>query len=91
MLYEVITGELIEKITGLSVKAKKDKNQRPECGCVESIETGAYDTCLTGCQYCYANHSREKVKTNAARYDVNSPILCDTITEEDKITRNNFV
>ncbi len=77
---------LIEKIIGAPLKINKDKNQRAECGCVESIETGAYDTCLTGCIYCYANHGREIVKANTARYDVNSPILCDRITQEDRIS-----
>ena len=81
-----IDKKLIEKIIGCSIKVEKDKNQREECGCVESVEIGAYNTCLNGCKYCYANYSEERVIANRVLYDVHSPILCSEITEEDKIT-----
>lgn len=81
-----IDQKMVEKITGYPIHIKKDKNQRPECGCVESVETGAYHTCLNGCIYCYANENNERVKKNTALYDINSPILCSKITKEDKVT-----
>lgn len=81
-----IDKKLIETIIGCSIKVEKDKNQREECGCVESVEIGAYNTCLNGCKYCYANYSVERVKANRELYDPQSPILCSKITEEDKIT-----
>ena len=68
------------------MKAHKDKNQRAECGCVESVEVGTYHTCLNGCKYCYANLSDEKVKKKVCLYDVNSPILCGRIGSDDRIT-----
>ncbi|MFA9465274.1 MAG: DUF1848 domain-containing protein [Velocimicrobium sp.] len=80
-----IDKDLIESIIGCSIKAKKDKNQRDECGCVESVEIGAYNTCRNGCKYCYANYSDERVKTNTILYDVHSPLLCGKITEADRI------
>lgn len=81
-----IDKRLIEKIIGLSIQVKKDKAQREECGCMESMEVGSYNTCLNGCIYCYANYSRESVNKNFAKYDPNSPILCDSIGEGDKVT-----
>lgn len=81
-----IDRELIEKITGCKLKASKDKNQRAECCCAESVEVGTYHTCLSGCKYCYANFSDDKVKKKVCLYDVNSPILCGSIGPEDRIT-----
>lgn len=77
---------MVEKILGVPIKQKRDKNQRAECGCLESVEVGAYDTCLMGCKYCYANDSQISVERKTALYDVHSPLLCGRVEEGDKIT-----
>ena len=50
-----IDDELVSKISGVNISLKKDKYQRPACGCVESTDIGSYNTCRYGCLYCYAN------------------------------------
>lgn len=81
-----IDKKLIEELLGCRLKVSKDKNQRKECDCVESVEVGTYNTCKNGCKYCYANYSRESVIKNCNNYAPNSPLLCGVITAEDKIT-----
>lgn len=77
---------LIEKITGSRLRAAKDKNQRPECGCVESVDIGTYNTCKAGCIYCYANVSKESAAKSCGIYDPESPILCGSLNEKDRVT-----
>jgi len=81
-----IDKKLIEMIIGCRLTGQKDKNQRKECGCFESVEVGAYNTCLNGCRYCYANFSDEKVKENIKLYSQDAPLLCGNIGPDDKIT-----
>ncbi len=57
-----------------------------ECGCLESVEVGTYDTCLSGCRYCYANDSLAAVERKNALYEVHSPLLCGGLEEGDRIT-----
>ena len=71
-----IDRELIQRLTGYRIKGGKDKGQREECGCMESVEIGTYNTCRNGCRYCYANFSPGSVRANCALYDPASPLLC---------------
>ncbi len=81
-----VDRELIEDLIGYKIKGKKDKNQRLACGCMESVEIGAYNTCKNGCLYCYANFSQRSVTDNCRSYDPHSPLLCGTIGRQDKVT-----
>jgi len=47
---------LIEKICGKQrwINNKKDKNQRENCGCINSGDIGEFKMCRHFCQYCYS-------------------------------------
>lgn len=81
-----IDANLVSSLLGTTYNGKKDRNQRKECGCIQSVDIGAYNTCKNGCIYCYANFGDEKIISNCSKYSEESPILCDKIKEGDIIS-----
>ncbi|MDR2500281.1 MAG: DUF1848 domain-containing protein [Treponema sp.] len=80
-----IDGDLIAKLSGRCITAAKDKNQRPACGCAASVDIGAYNTCLNGCLYCYANRGPGVAEKNMKNHDPASPLLTGHIRGHDVI------
>ena len=66
---------ILRSAFGISPSGEKDKGQREECGCVKSVDIGAYNTCLHGCVYCYATFNGKISARNAAAHDPSSPFL----------------
>ncbi|MEW5784195.1 MAG: DUF1848 domain-containing protein [Bacillota bacterium] len=54
------------RLFNINLPARKDKGQRPLCGCAPSKDIGRYGTCRHGCLYCYAGKSAWRRLTRSA-------------------------
>ncbi|MEI6972380.1 MAG: DUF1848 domain-containing protein [bacterium] len=61
---------LVSSECGITVSSAKDRGQREKCGCVRSRDIGANDSCVHGCEYCYATSSMERA---VATYNAHDP------------------
>lgn len=85
-----IDNVLIEDLLGVKLVVAKDGNQREECGCVQSIDIGEYNTCGHNCKYCYANFDNNVVAKNRQFHNPNSPLLIGELKENDKIVERKI-
>ncbi len=70
-----IDDAVLARAFGITVPTKKDPAQRDECGCIVSRDIGAYDTCLHGCEYCYATTDNLAARRRHVQHDPDSPCL----------------
>ncbi|MEN8213092.1 MAG: DUF1848 domain-containing protein [Pseudomonadota bacterium] len=70
-----IDDAFIRELFAIDVTHSKDRSQRTACGCVQSRDIGSYDTCLLGCQYCYATSCFDRALLNYQQHDPASPAL----------------
>ncbi len=81
-----IDKSIIERILGCGIIDTKDKNQRPECLCLESIDIGTYNCCVNGCNYCYALQNEKTALANMKKHNPHFPVLIGEIGPDAVIT-----
>jgi hypothetical protein len=79
-----IDGNIIEQLFSLGSFPYSDKPTRKQCGCTESTDIGAYDTCPHGCVYCYANANKQKAFEAACGHDTDSAFLGFSKSDSDR-------
>ena len=84
-----MTQNVIEKAIGNNLKIPKGKYQIRECNCIFGRDIGAYNTCLHGCRYCYANSNMKLVKKNQKLHNPDSPLLIGEVKDDDVVKEVN--
>ncbi len=79
-----IDGAVIEQLFFPDGLVYREKPTRPECGCTESTDIGAYDTCPHGCVYCYANANKAVAADAHRTHDKTSAFLGYSKAQSDR-------
>jgi len=69
-----VDARRLSDVAGYEIKARLRGN-RADCGCYESKDIGAYDTCPHGCVYCYAVSSRPSALRRYREHDPKGEFL----------------
>ncbi len=80
-----MTLDILGKANNVKFKDLKHKGSRKGCHCIESRDIGAYDTCMNGCKYCYANKNPHKAFENYKYHDPASPLLLGYLSQDDTV------
>ena len=84
-----MTLDILGRANGVTFRKLKHKGIRAGCRCIETHDIGAYDTCLNGCKYCYANQNPRKAFENFRYHDPKSPLLLGNLKPGDTVTPGN--
>lgn len=82
-----MTLEMLGKANNIAFRSLKHKGTRKGCSRIEMRDIGAYDTCMNGCKYCYANKNPQKGFENYPNHDKDSPLLLGAVKPEDTVVQ----
>jgi len=71
-----IDARRLSEVAKRSIAGWKPGHRGPHCACDYSRDIGAYDTCLHGCAYCYANANVQLSRTRYEQHDPSAEWLC---------------
>ena len=80
-----MTKEVLQKAIGNNLKIPRGKYKNRQCNCLMGRDIGAYNTCLHGCKYCYANANMKLVKRNQKLHNPDSPLLIGEVKNGDVV------
>ena len=80
-----MTLDILGNANGITFRNLKHKGMRQGCHCIETRDIGAYDTCMNGCKYCYANKNPQKAFENYKYHNPASPLLLGELKETDTV------
>jgi hypothetical protein len=80
-----MTLETFGCANGVEFRSLRHRGMRHGCHCMESRDIGAYDTCINGCRYCYANQNPQTALKNYKLHDPDSPILAGHLNPGDTV------
>ncbi len=80
-----MTKQVLEKAIGNNLKIPHGKYKNRQCNCLMGRDIGAYNTCMHGCKYCYANSNMKLVKKNQKLHNPDSPLLIGEVKESDAV------
>ena len=76
----------VERICGYSLALPSEKNQRDGCRCCASVDIGAYNSCVNGCVYCYANRGTSGAEKYLRSHNPKGELLVGTLLEGEKVS-----
>ncbi|MDP3115201.1 MAG: DUF1848 domain-containing protein [Candidatus Cloacimonadaceae bacterium] len=84
-----IDNDIISRLLKKTINIPKDRNQREECGCIKSLDIGAYNTCTHNCKYCYATNNQPSMDDCSKKHDPKSPFLIGDSSKNDIVSEKN--